>query len=353
MSVEPRMDGGAPDLGIEEAVNRWLDHLRIDKADQTVADYGYRLDRFVDWCESQGFESLRQLGGWEIDSYANHRRANDLAPITLKNELITLRQFFKYAARLELVPESLPERVELPDVDQDDEVSDTILSEEAATMLLESYRSGALDAYHRPHAFLELAWFTGARLGGLRSLDLDDVVLEGGYVEFHHRPDTDTPLKNGRDGERAVGISDHVVEALSAYIDQHRIDVADDYGRKPLFTTNQGRISANAVRTTSYYGTIPCRVQACPHGNERATCDFVAVNDSSKCPSSRSPHQIRSGSITWQLNRGVPADVVAERVNASVDIIEAHYDKADSVTKFQKRREHHLDKLEDKETDND
>jgi site-specific recombinase XerD len=339
-------DGGAPDLNVREAVDRWLDRLRFDKADQTVAGYQGRLKHFVEWCEAEGYESLSELGGWQVDSYETHRRANDLAPITLKNELITLRQFFEYAAARDLADPELPEAVDLPDVDPQDEISDIILEEDAAQPLLDAYRSGAPGQYQRIHAFLELAWFTGARLGGLRGLDIGDVHPGAGYVEFHHRPETDTPLKNGRDGERAVGISDDVAEALQGYIGQERIETVDTHGRKPLFTTAQGRAVANTIRTTAYYATVPCRCQHCPHGYEQPTCDFFAVNHASKCPSSRSPHQIRSGSITWQLNQGVPADVVAERVNASVEIIEAHYDMADSVTRFQKRREHHLSKLE-------
>jgi len=342
---------GAPDLSVREAVDRWLDHLRLDKADQTVADYSRRLKHFVEWCESEEIESIREVGGWQVDTYETHRRAKGLAPITLKNELITLRQFFKYSARLDLVDESLPEKVELPDIDADDEVSDIILEEPTAKALLQSYRRGAPGQHSRNHAFLELAWFTGARLGGLRGLDLDAVHPDAGYVEFRHRPNQDTPLKNGRDGERAVGISDPVAEALRGYLGSERVDTTDSHGRSPLFTTNHGRASANTIRTTSYYATLSCRFGDCPHEYQQESCDYYSVNDSSKCPSSRSPHQIRSGSITWQLNRGVPADVVAERVNASVDVIEAHYDKADSVTRYQKRREHHLDKLEDKKDD--
>jgi site-specific recombinase XerD len=351
VSTETATDGGPPDLTVREAVKRWLDHLRLDKADQTVAGYQGRLKHFVEWCEDEGYESLRELGGWQVDSYENHRRGNDLAAITLKNELITLRQFFEYAARLGLASESLPEKVDLPDVSAEDQVNEVILEEEQALALLDAFRDGGAGQYGRSHAFLELAWFTGARLGGLRSLDLRDLHLDAGYVEFRHRPEEGTPLKNGADGERAVGISEHVADALRGYIRSRRIDKTDEYGRSPVFTTNYGRASLNTFRTTAYYATVPCRYTACPHGEEQATCDYFSIKDSSQCPSSRSPHRIRSGSITWQLNRGMPTDVVAERVNASVDIIEAHYDQADEVTQFEQRRRHHLDKLDQWEDD--
>lgn len=354
MSLQQRRaDGGKPQT-VRETVERWLDRQRLDKADQTVAGYRGRLKHFVEWCEAEGINALAELGGWEVEAYETHRRSKGLAPITLKNELITLRQVFEYAARIGVADAALPEKIELPDVSREEEIDRTILDEDAAAALLATYRDGGRDQYHRPHAFLELAWFTGARLGGLRGLDLDDIHLDAGYVEFHHRPEQATPLKNGVDGERAVGISDDVADALRGYIDGPRPRVTDQYGRQPLFASTHGRIAENTVRTTAYYGTVPCRYRECPHGHEQATCDFFEVTGAVECPSSRSPHQIRSGSITWQLNRGIPADVVAERVNASVAIIEAHYDQADTVTKYEQRRKHHLDKLaSDKETDNE
>jgi site-specific recombinase XerD len=195
VSTQPRSDGGPLDLTVRQAVERWLDHLRLDKTDQTVAGYQGRLKHFVEWCEDEGYESLQELDGWEIDSYETHRRSNDIAPITLKNELITLRQFFEYAARLGLASESFPEKIHLPDVSRDEKIDKTLLPEEAATALSETYRDGGRDQHHRTHAFLALAWFTGARLGGLRGLDLDDVHLEAGYVEFHHRSEEGTHSK--------------------------------------------------------------------------------------------------------------------------------------------------------------
>jgi len=47
---------------------------------------------------------------------------------------------------------------------------------------------------------------------------------------------------------------------------------------------------------------------------------------------------IRTGSISWQLDRGVPIDLVAERVNAAPDTIRRYYDKSTELEKFRERR---------------
>ncbi|WP_239638600.1 hypothetical protein [Halorubrum saccharovorum] len=65
----------------------------------------------------------------------------------------------------------------------------------------------------------------------------------------------------------------------------------------------------------------------CPHDKDPDTCEWTRYVHLSKCPSSRSPHPIRTGSITWQLNQEIPPEV-AERVDATVKTIENHYDWA-------------------------
>ena len=61
------------------------------------------------------------------------------------------------------------------------------------------------------HTMLVILWHTGCRRRALLGLDLDDwkPVKERdggryGLLDFNHRPDTETPLKNDEAGEREV-----------------------------------------------------------------------------------------------------------------------------------------------------
>ena len=334
----------APDLSPREAVDRWLDHARIDRADETIRGYWSRLKMFVEWCESDGVESTAELTPWDIERYETNRRGNDLAPTTLRNELVLLRMVFEWFEKKGLATDGLADSIELPNVSKTDETSNTLLEPERAQQLLQAYRSGETE-FIRGHAFLELAWFTGLRMGAIRGLDLADVDLDEGVIHVNHRPESNTPLKNGLDGERVVGISKPVVDALQRYMAQQRPTTRQSNGRRPLFATEQGRISPTALRTTSYYATLPCRAMQCPHGRQQQSCEWFSTKRATNCPSSRSPHEIRSGSITWQLNSGVDPDVVAHRVNASRDIIEHHYDQAEEIDKWRQRQSSEEDKL--------
>jgi len=341
-------DGGdrVPDLSPREAWERWLSKLQVEKSESTVSAYHYRLKLFVEWCEDEGITSIGELTGWDIESFETYRHKQDPELISLDNELGTLQNFLEYCARIELVDESLPEKVDPPDVPASEQVNKTRLRTDAAQALLGYYDGHPDDYGSRAHTPLALAWYSGVRLGALRGLDLEDYNREEKCVEFVRRPDKDTPLKNGTDGQRIVSLPKHVCEVIDEYIRNQRLEQYDDYGRRSLLTSQLGRPSTNAVRTWMYLATVPCLHSACPHGNDPETCDYLDYSSASQCPSSRSPHQVRTGSITWQLNRGIPPERVSERVNTSIEVLLRHYDQPDKMEEMRERRWEFIDRLD-------
>lgn len=158
-------------------------------------------------------------------------------------------------------------------MDEDDRSDETRLKESPALKLLDYYRNDEEARATRQHVFLEIAWHTGARMGGIRALDLRDAHLDEDYLQFHHRPGTDTPLKNKRKGERPVAIPSEVSQVIREYIRDHRHDVHDDHGRQPLLASTRGRPGTNTIRCWSYLATEPCAYCPCPHGKEREACE--------------------------------------------------------------------------------
>lgn len=333
------------DLSVADARDRWLAKL-TDKTERTRRSYRGRTRKFVEWCEENDIDTVGELTPFDVDEFDLSIRQTDAAPATVRGVLQTNKLLLDYLVQLGVVDEELPDAIDVPVLSKDEASSSKRLDSDEATRLLEHYRDDMATFGTPEHAFLELAWYTGARVGAIRGLDLRDYEPEENRVRFAHRPSTQTPLKNKHEGERYVGISDDVVAALDGYIARERSDKRDDHGRQPLFCARQGRPTFTTLRAWSYRATHPCVYGPCPHDKSPATCRYRERNHASKCPSSRSPHHIRTGSITWQLNRGLSVDVVSARVNASPRVIREFYDAADQLEQFEERRKAALGALD-------
>ncbi|MFB6189670.1 MAG: tyrosine-type recombinase/integrase [Halapricum sp.] len=343
----------AEDLTPRRAASRYLDSRRTEVTESTYSTYRYRLKLFVEWCEREGISRVGDLDGWAIDEFRAFRAGEGVSASTLHNELDTLSLFAEYLDRIEAT-DDLADSVEVPSVPKDERSRDVKLEPKRAIDLIRSYRNSEEDYGRRYHALLEIAWHTGARIGAIRGLDLRDVNVESRYLSFEHRPETDTPLKKKDNGERLAGIGEGVASALQAYIGTHREDAHDEYGRQPLFVTIQGnRPSASAMRSWMYQATWPCRFVACPHGHDPPTCEYKNYTSASGCPSARAPHHVRTGSLSWHRDRGIPADVLQERANASEGTIAEYYDKSTKRERLEHRRRKYLDNLDIENDDND
>lgn len=323
-----------------------MNSRQTELTESSLQTYSYRLKLWTEWCEEQEIETVGELNGWVFEQYQSHRSGVGVSPSTLHNEMETLKDHIAYLERIEAVGDGLAEKVNVPDIPEGSRSRDTKLATDDALALIRHYRESDRSG-SRHHALLELAWHTGVRLGSIRALDLRDYDSENEHVEFVHRPETGTPLKNKLDGERMVSLRRTVCRALDGYIRTYRHDTHDDYGRQPLFTSSHGgRPAKNTLRGWSYQATQPCVYGECPHGHDPAHCDYRNYTEASKCPSSRAPHHIRTGSITWHRDRGVPKEVTSERANASEGIVDEFYDKTSKHERMEHRRRPHIKKLE-------
>lgn len=208
--------------------------------------------------------------------------------IALNSQMSILRVFLKWCGSIEAVDPNLYDKVMIPSVDRAAERRDEIFEPERAEKILEY-----LFRYHyasRKHVILVLLWVTAMRLGSLYSLDLDDVDLDGLFLNFEHRPETGTTLKNGPRGERPVAISSELGSILASFIEDIRIEVTDEFGREPFLTSENGRLGKTTIRRDVYKVTAPCfRGRDCPN---------CVGGDHGRCGESVNTHSIRRGSIT-------------------------------------------------------
>jgi len=326
-----------------KAFEEWLDYVQSNTKGSTADSYERRVRQFVEWCESEGFLNLNRIDARDIKAYRDYRDAN-LGRTAMKNELRTVRQFLQYGVALEAIEPALVEKMghHIPSITKGEESSDVMISRERVHAILdylEKFRYATRD-----HALFLTLWDTGARISGIQALDLDDFDPKEGTVTFVNRPESETRLKNGQSGERMNVLAEDTVEVLQDYIREHRKSRTDEFGREPLITTKFGRPTTSTVRRTTYLLTQPCSRGGCPHGEDPETCLYREHGHESKCPSSLSPHPIRTGRITDLRNRGLRIAHVAGRVDAMPDTIRTYYDKPDLGEELARRRDQIADK---------
>lgn len=331
-------------IDVDEALELYHQDCDGRLSPNTVEARKRRLAFFERWClgEDNGgsprVTNMNDLSGRDIFRYRNWR-SEGINSVTLRTQLSDLRQFLKFAVQIDAVPESLPDKVGHVVLEHgENERKEFIPASEARDILryLDRYHYAQMD-----HVLFLLAWRTAARMGGLHSLDVPDIDFENSRLTFEHRPETDTRLKNGYDGERTVALREETSAILRDYVENNRKETTDEYGREPLFTSVHGRFSKSQLSRHLYWVTLPCfRGNDCPAGKDPAECEFAAsYNDCIKCPYNVRPHDVRRGSITRFLKEEKPELAISDRANVSLKTLARHYDRRTNEEKAEQRRQ--------------
>jgi integrase len=267
------------------------------------------------------------------------RVEDSLAPITVQQHMRTFRHFVRWCESVEIVDQGVGDLIRIPDTSKDERSRDTSISAKRARSILQYLRK--FNYCSIQHLFFGLIWQTGMRIGSVHALDVDDVNHDRSgslYLELRHRPETGTPLKLGKEGERHITVGDGPLsKAIEDWLQHERPDIVDEQGRSPLLVTSRGRASKTTLRVACYKATHPCLLDECPHGKEQKTCKHRSHERAGGCPSSVNPHAIRRSAITHQLDEGMPKDLVSERCNVSPDTLDEHYDARSEEQKRQNR----------------
>lgn len=327
-----------------QALEMYLQEIDGELSPNTIYARESQLGFFTRWCDGADtdtprVENLNNLTGRDLTRFKNWR-STGINKVTLKGNLSALREFMRFCVSIDAVDQTIPEKINVPVLDQGENRREEIMSVDRATSLLSylgKYEYAGLD-----HTLFLLQWTTGMRMSGLHSLDLADVDEDTGTLHAVHRPDEGTRLKNKHDGNRVVVIADDVMEVVSDYIEHKRVVTTDEYGRQPLFSSTKGRLAKSSLNKHVYSLTRPCAYGApCPSDMDVPTCEHNQTQASHvTCPHNLRPHSIRRGAITSALRDEVPEKAISDRMNVAIKTLDKHYDQRSEAEKAEMRREY-------------
>jgi hypothetical protein len=116
-----------------------------------------------------------------------------------------------------------------------------------------------------------------------------------------------------------------------------------------VFPHSGDRVGGADVAKLHARSDVPRDAAVSPHGlsprKRPRWSEYVDHSDAANCPSSPSPHRVRTESITRRLNRGVPIEIVAERVNTSVRALKRCDDQPTQREGSEERRREYVERL--------
>jgi len=342
-------ENGLEPISPQQAEEMYLDERKENVRYATFQTITAGVDLFVEWTETAEIENMNDIRGRQLRRFKTWcKETSGNNTVSLNGILSVVRRFLVFCVDIEAVYSTVPDKTPMPNVPDDEDVCYDKPSDkevEATLAFLETH-----EPCSRRHVEYRTVKEIGTRVGAVRSIDVDDVDVENRIIRLRHRPEEDfpnergTPLKNGKDGERNLNISQELADLIKRYLESPlRPDVEDKFGRKPLLTTKDGRPKIATIRRDLYKLTRPCEYSGeCPEGRDIASCKATRSRYASECPSSHSPHPLRRWSIEHQIESGVSKELLTDRVDVSIPVLNEHYDTRTE----ERKREHRLEVLE-------
>ena len=239
-------------------IQQFMHYLTVEKnaSPHTCRCYRRDLEAFEDFLKNSGIQltpggdvKIEKVDRIAIRKYLSFlHRKNKKSSIARK--ISTLRSFFKYLVREQLIPSNPAKAVSTPKVEK---TLPTTLTVDEAFRLMESPQSrsgkssnGSEERGLRDRAILELLYSSGLRVSELVGLNSNQLDLDLGIVRV---------MGKGRK-ERIVPVGVKAIDALKAYFEERGIlkglrpggKPSGPEGDEPIFINSSGgRLTARSV----------------------------------------------------------------------------------------------------------
>jgi integrase/recombinase XerD len=197
-------------LGVDLAIQQFLDHLRVERelSVLSVAAYGQDLAAFARFLAERSIDDICQVKPLDVLDYLAELTAANLSARTQARALIAQRQLFKFL-RVERICATDPtENVDLPRFGR--RLPAFLTLDEVERLLATPGR--ATPRGLRDTAMLETLYATGLRVSELVKLRLPDLNLEAGYL---------VAFGKGKK-QRLVPLGEAAVATLRSYLETAR-----------------------------------------------------------------------------------------------------------------------------------
>jgi integrase/recombinase XerD len=214
------------DSALEDHIHDFLAHLAVERnlSPRTVESYGRDLSQFAAWLAEQNLP-VASVERATLRDYLGTRRDHGLSARSAARALSTLRGFFRFLVRCEVLESDPTNDVQSPRLWHT--VPHTLSCDEIETLLAAPNTTRPTGL--RDRAMLETLYATGLRVSELVGLTVDRLRLDPGFVQVIGK----------RDKERLVPIGQAAMLWLERYLAEARPEL-DRQRRPELFLNYRG-----------------------------------------------------------------------------------------------------------------
>lgn len=279
---------------MEHLVEDFLQYSRSEKgqAEHTQRTYAALLGKFLKWAGKRGFANWRAIELKHLTEFLLDEQKRRLAKVpenstrklstsSIYLAIAAFRAFYKFCETEKLLPENVAEHLSLPKrwKKLPKNLSNAEIQQLLKPSLEESPEAMCDDA------ILELAYASGLRLAELRTLRLEQLHLEAGFINV---------IGKGNK-ERVVPVGKSAIGALSKYLQSGRPKLVKARSPGTVFLTRRG----TAFAGVTMWLHVKKRVR--DRGIERNV----------------TPHMLRHSFATHLLENGADLRVIQEMLGHS------------------------------------
>ncbi|MGM0420072.1 MAG: site-specific tyrosine recombinase/integron integrase [Bacillota bacterium] len=232
-------------IHFQEAVNRFEKHLLVERgySELTIKEYNHDFTLFLEYLQDK-HDFAENFPVKEIEKHQIVDFLGDIiiikenSPATRNRKLYSLRSFFKFLVRNELIDSSPAASIQASKTEQRAEPIYLKINE--ATKYIRAIENSDCDYKIRDLAIIKLFLYAGLRISELVNLDLSDLDFDEEAVKFYGKGNK----------ERYVPLHNDVIETILEYLPvRDSIEIKEKKDEDALFLSNQGkRISVRTIQ---------------------------------------------------------------------------------------------------------
>ena len=222
---------------MQEVFNKYITYLEVERnaSPYTVRNYTSDLLGFFQFLKEKGIDSLREVDKNVLRDYLRHLMEQGLVKASIARKLSAIRSFYRYLIREEIISTSPVATTSSPKLDKR---LPSFLTTDEMTRLLEAPDVSTPQG-QRDRALLELLYASGLRVSELANLNLEQVNLNSREIRVWGKGSK----------ERMVLMGEPAARALTAYLNQGRLELLGNKRSSALFLNRYGeRLTERSVQ---------------------------------------------------------------------------------------------------------